>query len=629
MSRPDHRILAGLLILLAVSLGIRVWQALPGLEEGRFIDERYPLENIEVLLKKGQLRPANGLHPGLSYLPHALLLEASRMAHRVSGIETFAVFDSRGKFSPTAYFLCRMLQVVFATTSLWLTFLIGRRLGGDTLGLLAALFLSTTPWHIRQSVVYKADMTLVVTVVLAFYLSLRAIDRPTQRRYIAAGIAIGLSLAAKFNAAPIAVPLVVGTLLTLGLSSRSCLSLLSAATASAATFVAFDPYAVIDPDFYLNDMGRTIRIYQRKAVAAGAQSRWGLVPNAARDLASGGYFGPVVGTLGLLGLLATASQALIGLHRSRTGVGWLMLASYPVSYLAFYAVGTSRPDPHNWLPMAPFVALGAAWMVRELGRRILTLVPEIPGRRILTAALCATLVGMVSWPALRFSYSKAVPTTADRALEFLQARLKRPNGRLVVSESELVVSPYNQRAKRRFAIADRDHRDLLGPVILTLSDAEIFPLERLSDPGTSSMYRQRVSIFPSEDVLVVEPRPFRAQGQALVCIAHPFHRGRKRLEGLWIRSPSDSTSYSIRLPEINSEQAVISVEFMLPPSARSATIEIDGVRVPPIPYHPGSRITMLTSPRFRPEDEVAMRLESKKLPEQIPLTAKLWRKGRH
>ncbi len=187
---PTRRITGATLalaLLLVWAGGLRVWLAAPGLDRGRFWDERYGVENVCSLLLDGQLRPANGFHPGLSYLPHAALLAASAGLHRLSGSAVFAVFSGSDDLSPTGYFLCRLLQVLAAILSLYLAYRIGRRLESPAAGLIAALLLAAVPWHLRQSVIFKPDSLLVAATLAAFAASLAAADRPTRRGLVVAG----------------------------------------------------------------------------------------------------------------------------------------------------------------------------------------------------------------------------------------------------------------------------------------------------------------------------------------------------------------------------------------------------------------------------------------------------------
>jgi hypothetical protein len=209
----DRRIVTiALALLLAWSLALRVWLATPRLDGSRFWDESYGVYNVYGLLARGQLRPLNGYHPGLSYLPQAALLGASEGLHRLTGRPAFAVIAGEKELTPTGYLLCRLVQALAGTLSLYLTFSIGRRLASPGVGLAAALFLALVPWHLRQSVIFKPDIELVACSLLALRASLAAADRPDGRTSLAAGAAVGLALAAKFNAAPAAVPLGIALL---------------------------------------------------------------------------------------------------------------------------------------------------------------------------------------------------------------------------------------------------------------------------------------------------------------------------------------------------------------------------------------------------------------------------------
>ena len=62
--------------------------------------------------------------------------------------------------------------------------------------LIGALALAFMPWHIHASGYFKPDAQLVAMVLLAFYLFLEALDSPSWRSYLLAGVGIGGMLAA-------------------------------------------------------------------------------------------------------------------------------------------------------------------------------------------------------------------------------------------------------------------------------------------------------------------------------------------------------------------------------------------------------------------------------------------------
>ncbi|HEV7784306.1 MAG TPA: hypothetical protein VGQ28_03150, partial [Thermoanaerobaculia bacterium] len=63
--------------LLAWAFGLRLWFASKGLDEGRFPDESFILDNVASFLTQGSLRPVHLHYPALGNLLHSLLLGAA------------------------------------------------------------------------------------------------------------------------------------------------------------------------------------------------------------------------------------------------------------------------------------------------------------------------------------------------------------------------------------------------------------------------------------------------------------------------------------------------------------------------------------------------------------------------
>ncbi len=561
--QPTRRAVALLLGLLLVwALGLRVWYATPELGPTRYWDERYPLQNIELLLRHGDPRPAHGLHPAFSHLPHAAVLAASQALHRGLGIEAFAVLAPEEGFTPTAYLLCRLVQCLFASASLGLLFLVGRRLGGDRLGLLAAFLLAVTPWHLRQSVIFKADMVLLFSLLLAFLLTLRAAERPGAGTWALAGGGIGLALASKFNGGPIAVPLALAALLERGRRGRNLLLLALAAAVSVAVFVVLNPYLILEPEIYTGSMGRTVRVYARKGQQAGIDSPLEVVGHALDSLLGPGFHGPVIGAAAILGLVATTVLALRSLSRSRLAGPWLMVSTFVVAYTGAYAVSTPNPSDHNYLPLAPFFSLTAAWTLLTAWRIATPRLREGSGRVVAVAA-CAALVLPLTVSASRTVYDGVVPRTGDLLLQRIQGRLGRPTGRIIVTEHDFEIDFDDRHLPGRLALLEVDELRALPGADLDRADVEVFPARRLQGPGGDT-YRRRVERAPADGLLVVEPRLFRARGPSLVGLFHPRRRAGRSLRGILRRSVDDPKLYVGPLPRLAGGGDLVSLELLLP-----------------------------------------------------------------
>jgi hypothetical protein len=523
---------AALVLLLLWSLALRVWLATPNLTGDRFWDENYGVDNLCGLLLRHEPRPVNGFHPGLSYLPQAALLAASEGLHRWTGSAAFAVFQGEDDLTPAGYLLCRLLQTLAGTLSLYLTFRIGRRLASPGVGLAAALLLALAPWHLRQSVIFKPDIWLVACSLLALLASLELADRPAARTALAAGAAVGLALAAKFNAAPALLPPATALLGEGGWRRRRRWGLLAlAAGAAAGVFLLLTPFLVLDPGLYLRNLGTTWRDYATKGAMLGG-SHLGVLVHGARALLSDSFHGWLFGAAGLLGLaLAGAAPWLRRDDAARARrLGPAMAAGYVAAYALLYAASSTNPSEHNWLPVAPYVALGAAWiffrgwewLARRLpaGSGLFTGPRHLPARPWNALGIAGFLAAC--WPMAAadhtWVYLAAVPSTQDLERDHLRRRLAPLGWRVVVREEDCDAQWYGDPA-----IVDEVKRLAERPAAeLELADAELFPATRLNG-GESGFYRRRLAAAGGRAELArFDPLPFRAHGLALAALLHPW-----------------------------------------------------------------------------------------------------------
>jgi len=558
-----------LVLLLTWACGLRLWLAVPGLDEGRFWDERYGVENLCSLLVDGQLRPANGFHPGLSYLPHAAALAASEGLHRLTGRTVFAVLAGDDDLSPTGYFLCRLLQALAGTLSLYLTYRIGRRLYSPSVGFTGALLLAVVPWHLRQSVIFKPDILLLTTTLLAFAASLSAAERPTRRGFAVAGAALGLALASKFNAAPAAIPVVVAALAGGGWRSRQRWgALLLAFAVAVAVCLLFTPYLALDPGLYAWSFGMTLRDYAAKGAKTGG-SHLMVLATAPRALLSQPFHGPVVGALGLAGLVLSPIGAALrggsppGLPAGKPAesrarrLGPLMMSAYVAGYALAYALCSTNASSHNWLPVTPFVAVAAAWTLLGSWEWI---APRLGARQRLAlgaAALAAAALWLVA-PANAYVYEACVPPTQELARDYLRHRLWPLGWRVVVREEDSDAQWYNEPA----IVQEVKVLDEMAPEDLDRADAEIFPADRLHGPR-GGYYRRRLAA-PGADVARFEPRPFRARGRAVIVVVHRWiEQGKPEPLALSPRGPA-LRRLAADLPIGAGPPAVASLEVSLP-----------------------------------------------------------------
>jgi hypothetical protein len=625
---PQRTVWILLGLLLVWSFGLRLWDASVGLNVGRFWDERYGLYNIGSLLRGGGLRPVNGFHPSLSYLPQAAVLWVSDQLHEMTGNPIFEVFARRG-FTSTTYFLCRLTQVVMGCLSLLMTFVIGRRLAGSRVGLLAAFLLSIVPWHIRQSVIYKPDILLVLITLVAFYLSMRAVSRPSLGSYLAAGAAIGLALSSKFNAGPIAIPLTVAAFWLARQDRRHLLWLVSAGATSVVVFLALNPYVLLEPDIYRRSFAKTLRDYERKGEIRGGGSHFNQLIHSVESLLSKEFHGKVVGSLGLAGMVAATANGLRKHRGSLRSLYWVMLVSYVVGYVAIYALTTANPSAHNWLTLTPFVALSAAWMLVEIWRLAAGRVRLLARPWVARTAVVVFVVLLAS-TANSYVYRVAVPPTVNLAGRKFVNSVDDLEGRLVYSELRIRRVAMREGRNTR-AVVRRGPLDQVSAMELDTADAEVFAQSWIEDEEVGEFYRQRLERVPPDRVTMIDPSPFRARGPALVLVTHPLERVGELEEGHWVLEGLAPPTYGLRLPETRSPDRLVSLDFSLPShkgaraEARIVTSEAD---YGTIPYRVGKRRSFHTTPRLPLGGETRLVLDVPAdyvAPEEIPFELRRWR----
>ncbi len=557
--RPGRRTLLLLALILAAGMALRWWYLDWGLHGQRFYDERFSFANVAPILDGGGLEPANGYYPLLSYLPQALVLEASDALHRATGDPRFAVRQG-AHFTAHAYRLARGVQAVYGVAAVWLTFLVGRRLFSATAGLVGALALALSPWHIHASAYFKPDVLLVLTTLAAFLWSLQADERPTAARHALAGAGVGLALSSKLTGGLAALPLVFATALRARREPRRLALLALAGASSAALFFAANPY------------WRTYLLYMDKL---GREYAW---KAAARDLAYARTpaltLRFLTDSLGLVAVVCAAAAAAVLLFRlvrrrqpPRDPVPTAVLLLFPPAYLLGYMAAVPQFKPNNVLPILPFVALLAGWAVlaavgRLTGRRRIPAPPLVAG-----LALAAALV-LFAPRGVRYVYGSITPTAQDLADRFLGRELGEHQPCLVLEERVPRRWP-PWEAARPFTACVRlelDRLSELEPAAVARADGVSFRRSRLLGPEAST-YLGYIAAADAGRAALFAGRPFAVRGPAVAVAAHPWRllAPRQRLE-LYNRQSGDYRVEAALPEEVEAGEAV-SFEAWLPHAA--------------------------------------------------------------
>ncbi|MDO8659748.1 MAG: glycosyltransferase family 39 protein [Candidatus Parcubacteria bacterium] len=94
----------------------------------------------------------------------------------------------------------RFLSALFDTGTIFILFLLGKKLFSKQIGLLAAFFYTVSVLPIQTSHFYAVDIPLTFFILLTLYILINFYEKPSKRKAIIIGILFGISLATKTSA---------------------------------------------------------------------------------------------------------------------------------------------------------------------------------------------------------------------------------------------------------------------------------------------------------------------------------------------------------------------------------------------------------------------------------------------
>ncbi|MFZ5916601.1 MAG: DUF2298 domain-containing protein [Chloroflexota bacterium] len=165
----------------------------------------------------------------------------------------------RANHTPDIASVGRTLMALVDTATIYLIYLIGRRLYGRGAGLLAAAFSAFTVLQIQLAHFFAVDPASATFTFLALYGSIRMAQDRTAGAALIAGLGAGLAVACKFSAAPIALAPVVAALISVAQTPqaerasarrRAWQHVILAGGVALFCFVITSPYVLLDFELF-------------------------------------------------------------------------------------------------------------------------------------------------------------------------------------------------------------------------------------------------------------------------------------------------------------------------------------------------------------------------------------------
>jgi YYY domain-containing protein len=282
-----------------------------------------------------------------------------------------------------AYLVGRAISAALSALTILPIAALGTSLAGRTVGLMAALFAALAPMSIQLAHFFTTDSWLTFFVALCLLACVTAARDGRAVKFAAAGAAFGLAMATKGSVFTLALPIAAALLIDTArrfnrgdaaLASRSALiNALAAAVSAALAFFAFEPYALLRPDVYLQSLRTQADIVSGAFDVPFTRVYAGTLPIAyqVEQFLRWGY-GPAAGVLSIMGIALLLNLAIR--TRSTTAIvlgtwlgvygGILLLAD--VKFLRYLE------------PLAPVFAIGAALALSRLSGVARLAWPGIP-----------------------------------------------------------------------------------------------------------------------------------------------------------------------------------------------------------------------------------------------------------
>ncbi|MBZ0258730.1 glycosyltransferase family 39 protein, partial [bacterium] len=343
----------------------------------------------------------------------------------------------------TLLFACRLYTIGLSLCSVWLVYLLGRRIANEAVGLTAAFLLAIAPGFIEHSLFVTMDLPLAFMALWTVYASLSMAAKPTIRAYLCVSILCGLTAATKYNGAVI---WLLPFLLHIKHFKWRCLNA-RLFLIVAGIFFAFSlgcPWWNSIPDF-IRQVNIEILHYGRDIEYLTGSSMYGYA--FLRAWALGGFGAlPLLFTLG--GMIAFAWSP----SRYRT-----VALTFPLVYFAMLAV--QKADfVRNAVALFPFLALFAAYGIVQYSGWISN------GR---TAVVVVLLLLVSAQPVIQggvFSWNLSqLIDNRTQAVQWLNAHV--PPGGAVLIDENLALHPEDlAQAQFEYEIAPVENwggRDLI------------------------------------------------------------------------------------------------------------------------------------------------------------------------
>ncbi len=324
------------------------------------------------------------------------------------------------------YETARLVAVALALLAVAAVYTVGRRLWGAFEGVVAAAVLAFAFLPVAYSRYAVTDVGVLLGVAVALYGTVRIHERGATRDYVIAGLGLGLTVAFKYTAGLILVPLLIAVVLRARherLARVAALTGLSGALA-VTVFAITNPYFLLDLDEAMDEL-------RAQRYAAGEEK-----PGQVEENAYWFYAKTLTWGVGWGAVAAAAVGAAWEFRRNRTRA--LLLALFPLILFVYLGVDAERYFARWLLPTYPVLALFAGVAIARIARSLSN------SRAVQAGAVGLLAVASMAQPIVTSIHAGSVMRKADTrelARDYMLAEL--PSGTRIVVDTVAIRDEYD------------------------------------------------------------------------------------------------------------------------------------------------------------------------------------------
>lgn len=374
-------------------------------------DEFYVLKTLSGMVARNDINPRSYIYgPFFIYQIGASLAAAKVTGYLPKETDLNYYLLNPEKFVPF-YMSGRILCAIYGTLAVFITFLIGYRLGKTPLAAFAAAFLAFMPLVVLASKFIKADTPTLFWSSLVLLFSLPMLERAKFKDYLLTGICIGLATGCKYPAAFTAAYPVMFHFLRKSsffkkdnfslknFCTKEELMLLSAGAISFLSFLIICPSFILDHTLFMNDLSWVISVSRGGSIIYNIFSTFVCI-----------CYDSIFYTLGLPGFIAISSGIIFVIIKPQKV--WIAMLPMIILFLFLASKGAFNSDAYLMPAFVPMVLLA--------GRAVLS-----PGKVWLKSIFAAIILISVLSYAHAWNNSMVAENSRISALRWINANIKQ------------------------------------------------------------------------------------------------------------------------------------------------------------------------------------------------------------